>query len=80
MQFKHFKNPVTVSDSWHTTIDSLRSYRTHKGISQEKLAFEIGCEPSLVQKWETYNRVPSGFMFSCWLDALDLEISIKEKR
>ena len=37
----------------------------------------MGIEPSLMQKWETFKRVPSGFMFSCWLDALELGITIQ---
>jgi len=46
-------------------------------MSQEALAGEMGIEPSLMQKWETFKRVPSGFMFSCWLDALELGITIQ---
>jgi DNA-binding transcriptional regulator YiaG len=51
--------------------------RNAQGISQEQLAFKIGCHPSLVHKWEQHKRVPSGFMFSCWADALGAQIKIQ---
>tara|TARA_R100000995_G_C3483872_1_gene125822 strand:- start:4661 stop:4903 length:243 start_codon:yes stop_codon:yes gene_type:complete len=76
MHFTHYKEPIQVTENWEKIITKLREYRNEQGISQENLAFDIGCEPSLVQKWETYVRVPSGFMFSCWLDALGLGITI----
>jgi len=50
------------------------------GMTQEELAFQIGCAKSLVHKWEQYKRVPSGFMFSCWLEALDLTIKVHKKK
>lgn len=77
MQFTHYKRPVKVTESWQKIIEDLKKYRNKKGFSQEFLAGEMGIEPSLMQKWETYKRVPSGFMFSCWLDALGLGIKIE---
>jgi transcriptional regulator with XRE-family HTH domain len=77
MHFTHYKRPVKVTENWQKIIEDLKKYRNKKGISQETLAGDMGIEPSLMQKWETYKRVPSGFMFSCWLDALELGITIK---
>jgi ribosome-binding protein aMBF1 (putative translation factor) len=48
-------------------------------MSQEALAHEIGCASSLIHKWEQCKRVPSGFMFACWIDALEAEIKIEIK-
>ena len=77
MHFTHYKRPVKVTENWQKIIEDLKKYRNKKGISQETLAGDMGIEPSLMQKWETYKRVPSGFMFSCWLDALELGITSK---
>ena len=54
--------------------------RNERGISQEKLAHSIGCTVSLIHKWETHKRIPSGFMLMCWLDALGYEIEIKKRK
>lgn len=48
--------------------------------SQEDLAHKIGCTKSLVHKWEQYKRVPSGFMLSCWVEALGLQITVTKKQ
>jgi transcriptional regulator with XRE-family HTH domain len=48
-------------------------------ISQESLAYKIGCTNSLIHKWETHKRLPSGFMLICWLDALGYEIEVKKR-
>jgi transcriptional regulator with XRE-family HTH domain len=77
MHFTHYKKPVKVTENWQKIIEDLKKYRNKKGISQETLAGDMGIEPSLMQKWETFKRVPSGFMFSCWLDALELGVMIK---
>ena len=77
MHFTHYKKPVKITENWQRIISDLKKYRNKKGMSQEALAGEMGIEPSLMQKWETFKRVPSGFMFSCWLDALGLGIKIE---
>ena len=33
-----------------------------------------------IHKWEQYKRVPSGFLLSCWLDALGLKIKVYKKK
>jgi len=68
---------MTITNSWKDIIKQLVDIRTSQGLSQEQLAFKIGCHPSLVHKWEQHKRVPSGFMFSCWADALGAKIKIQ---
>jgi transcriptional regulator with XRE-family HTH domain len=60
-------------------IYQLVQERNNQKISQEELAHRIGCAKSLIHKWEQYKRVPSGFLFSCWLDALGCQIKITKK-
>jgi transcriptional regulator with XRE-family HTH domain len=57
-------------------VATLANLRNEQGVSQEELAHKIGCASSLVHKWEQFKRVPSGFMFVCWLDALEAEVQI----
>jgi|TARA_S200002703_G_scaffold88899_1_gene76767 DNA-binding transcriptional regulator YiaG len=66
-----------ITNSWKDIIQQMVAIRNAQGISQEQLAFKIGCHPSLVHKWEQHKRVPSGFMFSCWADALGAQIKIQ---
>jgi len=60
-------------------VEALTDARVRKKISQEELAFRIGCTSSLIHKWETHKRLPSGFMLVCWLDALGYEIEVKKR-
>jgi len=53
--------------------------RNDQGFSQEALAHNIGCTVSLIHKWETHKRIPSGFMLMCWLDALGYDIEVKKR-
>jgi transcriptional regulator with XRE-family HTH domain len=73
----HYTNPKPNTSSWQQLIESLALLRKNKGYSQEELAHRIGCHSSLIHKWEQAKRVPSGFMFACWLDALDAQIKIE---
>lgn len=66
-----------ITNSWKDIIQQMVAIRNAQGISQEQLAFKIGCHPSLIHKWEQHKRVPSGFMFSCWADALGAKIKIQ---
>jgi len=78
----HYTEPKPLTNSWADIISQLVDIRKQRGYSQEELADRIGCASSLIHKWEQFKRVPSGFMFSCWLDALESQIKIetKEKR
>ena len=78
--FQHFKKEVQVTDTYEMIINELVYHRSHQNISQEELADRIGCAKSLVHKWEQYKRVPSGFLFSCWLDALGLTLKVHKKK
>jgi ribosome-binding protein aMBF1 (putative translation factor) len=78
-EFTHYNKPREISDSWHSIVCGLIDLRNAKGWSQEELAHRVGCAASLVHKWEQYKRVPSNFLFICWLDALEAQIEIKSK-
>lgn len=77
--FSHYSEARTISDSWQHIVSELTSLRHKHAWSQEELAHRIGVTPSLIHKWETYKRVPSNFLFVCWLDALQAEIEIRPK-
>ena len=78
-KFPNYKSDVFSTDQYEDMVQTLIERRHELSISQEQLAFDIGCSVSLVNKWETYIRVPSGFMFTCWLDALGCQIEIRTK-
>lgn len=77
--FPNYKEQTFVTGSYANLIDAMVCHRNQLGISQEELADRIGCASSLVHKWEQHKRVPSGFLFTCWLDALGCEITINFK-
>jgi DNA-binding transcriptional regulator YiaG len=77
--FHHYKEETEVTDSYSSMVAQLVDRRKDLGISQESLADTIGCATSLIHKWEQYKRVPSGFMLTCWLDALGCTIKICPK-
>lgn len=74
--FRNYKNETEVTVSYEEMIQALVDRRLELGISQDALAEKIGCTNSLVHKWEQFKRVPSGFMLTCWLDALGAELTI----
>jgi ribosome-binding protein aMBF1 (putative translation factor) len=78
--FQHFKKEIQVTNTYEEIIRELVYHRKEQGISQEELAHRIGCAKSLVHKWEQYKRVPSGFLFSCWIDALALTLTVNKKK
>jgi len=80
VNFQHFKEQTEVTDSYESVINELVMHREKQGMSQEALAHKIGCAKSLIHKWEQYKRVPSGFLFTCWLDALGLQIKVHKKK
>jgi len=71
--------PESNLKNYERLVSLLVAARYKQSLSQEALAHSIGCATSLVHKWETHKRIPSGFMLICWLDALDHSIEIKEK-
>jgi DNA-binding transcriptional regulator YiaG len=78
-EFTHFAKPVRIPTQYEELVSSLTDARLSEGFSQEALAHKIGCTSSLVHKWETRKRVPSGFMLVCWLDSLGYEIEVKKR-
>ena len=52
---------------------TLVQIRNQKDGHKKDTAHRIGCNPSLIHKWEQGKRVPSGFMLSCWVEALDAQ-------
>jgi transcriptional regulator with XRE-family HTH domain len=77
--FTHFTKPVSIPKDYELLVSNLIDARSERSISQEELAHRIGCTVSLIHKWETHKRIPSGFMLICWLDALDYEIEVKKR-
>lgn len=77
--FTHFKESVSIPKSYDQLISELIFARHEAGLSQEELAETIGCTTSLIHKWETHKRIPSGFMFICWLDALGYEAIVVKR-
>lgn len=78
--FQHFKKEIQVTDTYQLIINELVRHRSEQKISQEELADRIGCGKSSIDKWERHERIPSGFLFSCWLDALGLTFKINKKK
>ena len=77
--FTHFNKPVSIPSDYDQMVSDLVSARSEQSLSQEALADKIGCTVSLIHKWETHKRIPSGFMLMCWLDALDYEIEVTQR-
>ena len=77
--FTHFSRPVSIPNNYESLVSELILARLDRSLSQEALAYKIGCTVSLIHKWETHKRIPSGFMLICWLDALEYEIEVKRR-
>jgi|TARA_R100000084_G_scaffold107092_1_gene66404 DNA-binding transcriptional regulator YiaG len=75
--FQNYQKPTVVTEAYVDFVDQLVARRHELGLTQERLAMNIGCTTSLIHKWEQYKRVPSGFMLTCWLDALALKIEVR---
>jgi len=78
--FQHYKVETEVTDTYQYVISQLVVHRTKQKLTQKNLAYKIGCAESLIHKWEQHKRVPSGFLFACWLDALGLTIKVHKKK
>ena len=79
-RFTHYNTAQSISPNWHNIVQGLIGLRHNQGWSQEELAHKIGCNVSLIHKWEQYKRVPSNFLLICWLDALEAEVQIKARQ
>ena len=77
--FTRYNKPVSIPKDYDKMVSMLIDARYEQGLSQEKLAFDIGCTTSLIHKWESHKRIPSGFMLMCWLDALGYDIEVTKR-
>ena len=68
-----------MNNEYKAMVEQLVIYRHEKKLSQEDLAEIIGIGNSLVHKWEQHKRIPSGFMLSCWVDALGCKIEVTKR-
>ena len=78
-KFERYNKPVKIPKDYEPMVSMLIGARLKRKLSQERLANKIGCTSSLVHKWETHKRIPSGFMLICWLDALGYDIEVTER-
>lgn len=78
--FTRYNKPVSIPKDYDKMVNMLIDARYEQGLSQEKLAFSIGCTVSLIHKWESHKRIPSGFMLMCWLDALGYDIEVTKRK
>ena len=78
-KFERYNKPVKIPKDYEPMVSMLIDARLKRKLSQERLANKIGCTSSLVRKWETHKRIPSGFMLICWLDALGYDIEVTER-
>ena len=75
--FQYRAVPIPVDPNWIELVTCLVKKRNKLKISQEALAFQIGCANSLIGKWERYERLPSGYMLLYWVQALDCKLKVK---
>lgn len=78
-KFERYNRPVKIPRDYEPMVSMLIDARLKRKLSQERLANKIGCTSSLIHKWETHKRIPSGFMLICWLDALGYDIEVTER-
>lgn len=75
--FNYRAVPVPINPNWKELVSSLVEKRNKMQLSQEALAYKIGCADSLIGKWERYERLPSGFMLLDWIEALDCKLKVQ---
>jgi transcriptional regulator with XRE-family HTH domain len=77
--YTYYNKPVTIPKDYELMVSMLIDARFEQSLSQERLAHKMGCTTSLIHKWETHKRIPSGFMLICWLDALGYDITVTKR-
>ena len=77
--YTYFSKPLTIPKDYEVMVQKLIDARFTQGLSQETLAHKIGCTVSIVHKWETHKRIPSGFLLFCWLEALGYELTVTQR-
>ena len=68
-----------IPKDYEKLISQLTLARLEQSLSQESLARKVGCTVSLIYKWESHKRIPSGFMLICWLDALGYDVEVVKR-
>ena len=58
-------------------IAQLRTRREFLKISQVELGEKVGVTESLLAKWETGHRRPSGFLLWCWAESLNVKLVLE---
>ena len=59
-------------------IKQLAARRKELGITQLELDKIIGLADGHVGKWECFAKLPTGWMLSCWIEALQCELIVKK--
>lgn len=77
--YTYYNRPVSIPKDYDLLVEMLTDARSKQSLSQEALAHKVGCTVSLIHKWETHKRIPSGFMLICWLDALGYDIEVRQR-
>ena len=77
--YTYYNRPVSIPKDYEKLVKNLIDARFEQSLSQEALAHKMGCTTSLIHKWETHKRIPSGFMLMCWLDALGYDIEVTKR-
>jgi transcriptional regulator with XRE-family HTH domain len=77
--YTYYNRLVTIPKDYELMVSMLIDARFERSLSQERLAHKMGCTTSLIHKWETHKRIPSGFMLICWLDALGYDITVTKR-
>ena len=61
-------------------IAELAQARRRLSMTQEQLDHVLGVSPGMVAKWESFARMPGGFMLACWCNALDVDLTIVHRK
>lgn len=54
--------------------------RQRQGLTSQELSARIGVSDQLVAKWEAGERIPSLFLFQCWVQALGMKVVYEQVR
>ena len=69
-----------LGEKFHTEIITQFVAKRHKlGYTQIDMDDILGVAKGLVSKWEVGIRRPSGYLFCCWADSLDMKITLTAK-
>lgn len=72
------KVPTERQGNLKKVVRQLAERRKELGITQLELDKIIGLTDGHVAKWESHVRIPTGWMLSCWVEALQCDIELKK--